>query len=99
MNFYALFIMGLPGERTCERDHYKHSVKDNFCCKKYSFLYFMRVREEGVNYQMAISLLYRVEKEEEEGYIIIRNSTTECEGPLIVIRRRKGTWAINAFGL
>lgn len=98
MNFYALFIMGLPGERTCERDHYKHSVKDNFCCKKYSFLYFMRVREEGVNYQMAISLLYRVEKEE-EGYIIIRNSTTECEGPLIVIRRRKGTWAINAFGL
>jgi len=58
----------------------------------------MMVREEGVNYQMAISLLYRVEKEE-EGYIIIRNSTTECEGPLIVIRRRKGTWAINAFGL
>ena len=98
MNFYALFIMGLPGERTCERDHYKHSVKDNFCCKKYSFLYFMMVREEGVNYKMAISLLYRVEKEE-EGYIIIRNSTTECEGPLIVIRRRKGTWAINAFGL
>ena len=60
----------------------------------------MMVREEGVNYQMAISLLYRVEEEEEEeGYIIIRNSTTECEGPLIVIRRRKGTWAINAFGL
>lgn len=55
--------MGLPGERTCERDHYKHSVKDSsFAAKKYSFLYFMRVR---VNYQMAISLLYRVEEEEE----------------------------------